>query len=140
MTKKNNKVTVKRSKTGLGLFALKPIPAEKRIIEYVGTILTDEQANKKGGKFLYDLGNNLAIDGSSRENLARYINHSCCPNTEAYTGRNRVWIWSMRDIEEGEELTIDYGKEYFDQHIKPVGCKCESCTSKKRRSKNSHAK
>ena len=25
----------------------------------------------------------------------------------------------------GEEITYDYGKEYFDEYIKPKGCRCE---------------
>jgi hypothetical protein len=80
----------------------------------------------------------VSIDGTPRSNLARYINHSCRPNAVAYVSGRRVWIWSKRAIEPGEEITYNYGKEYFDDHIRPVGCKCEKCaaeaTGKKRRS------
>jgi SET domain-containing protein len=41
-----------------------------------------------------------------------------------------VWIWSRREIRPGEEITYNYGKEYFDDHIKPVGCKCQKCAAK----------
>ena len=71
-----------------------------------------------------------SIDGSPRSNTARYINHSCRPNAEAYISGRRVWIWSKRAISAGEEITCDYGKEYFDEHIKPVGCKCEACLAR----------
>jgi SET domain-containing protein len=131
MTRTNNSLIVKRSYAGLGLFTLKPIAADKRIIESVGVLLTDEEAKKAGGKYLYDLGNKLTLDGSSRSNIARYINHSCNPNARAYITRNRVWIWSLRPIEAGEEITTDYGKEYFDEYIKPKGCKCAACAPKK---------
>lgn len=133
MHRKNNNFVVKRSNSGLGLFTLKLIAADQRIIEAIGTVLTEEESKKARGKFLYDLGNNLALDGSSRDNIARYINHSCKPNAKAYVSRNRVWIWSLREIKAGEEITTDYGKEYFDQYIKPKGCKCERCNSKKTR-------
>ena len=38
-------------------------------------------------------------------------------------------ITAVRAIKKGEELTIDYDTEYFDEFIRPVGCKCESCVS-----------
>jgi SET domain-containing protein len=38
-----------------------------------------------------------------------------------------VWIWALRSIKPGEEITYDYGKEYFDGIIEPMGCKCEKC-------------
>lgn len=121
------RLAVKRTKIGLGLFALEKIPAGKRIVEYQGTVLSEDEAEEKGGKFLYDLSNNRALDGSSRNNRARYINHSCCPNACARVSRNRVWIWSLKEIEASEEITMDYGQEYFDQYIKPRGCLCKSC-------------
>ena len=67
------------------------------------------------------------IDGSPRANTARYINHSCRPNARAYRTGVRIWIWSIRDIVAGEEITYDYGKKYFEDFIAPVGCKCEKC-------------
>ncbi len=71
------------------------------------------------------------IDGSPRSNAARYINHSCRPNAKAYRTGARVWIWSIRAIKAGEEITYDYGKSYFDEQIKPVGCKCAKCVKKR---------
>ena len=73
------------------------------------------------------------IDGSPRSNKARYINHSCEPNAKAYKNGLRVWIWSIRAIEAGEEITCHYGKEYFDDFIKPIGCKCAKCVKKSRK-------
>ncbi len=35
---KNQSLAVKRARTGLGLFALKRIPANRRIVEYTGTL------------------------------------------------------------------------------------------------------
>jgi SET domain-containing protein len=127
------RLAVKRTKVGLGLIALEKIPAGKRIVEYQGTVLSEDDAEEKGGKFLYDLSNNRALDGSSRSNRARYINHSCSPNALAKVSRNRVWIWSLREIEVGEEITMDYGREYFEQYIKPKGCRCLLCEKKPRK-------
>jgi uncharacterized protein len=128
MTPRN--LAVKRAATGLGLFTLESIPTGKRIIEYIGSVLTYEEANKRGGKYLVKIDEKYVIDGSPRSNIARYINHSCRPNAKAYTSGVRVWIWSLRTIKAGEEITIDYGKEYIDEHVKPKGCKCRVCVTK----------
>ncbi len=127
MTKVKCCFAVRRSSTGLGLFALERIPADTRIIEYTGPVLTHQQADRKGGKYLMTIDDKYVIDGTSRTNTARYINHSCRPNAEAIVSGRRVWIWSKRRIRAGEEIAYDYGKEYFDDHIRPAGCKCAKC-------------
>ena len=87
--------------------------------------------------------------------LAR-LNHSCAPNcrlvftlvkrkatTSAYEARVRVTLQAMRDIAEGEELTISYLRNDFH---KPAlrqklllesfrfSCQCERCVAEKERS------
>lgn len=115
---------VKRSKTGLGLFTEEPIERRGFIVEYTGPVLTMAQADIRGGKYLFETNKNRFIDGSNRKNLARYINHSCDPNCEVDIRRGRIYIFSLRKIRAGEELTYDYEREYFDEHIKPYGCRC----------------
>jgi SET domain-containing protein len=129
--KKTTKYVVRRSATGLGLFAAGLIPAGRRIIEYTGKLITNEEVERrKRGKYFFGLDDKYSIDGSARGNVARYINHSCCPNASAFVTGRRIWIWSKREIRAGEEITYDYGKEYFDDHIRPVGCKCKKCAPK----------
>ena len=121
------KYAVKRSATGLGLFALEPIPAGRRIIEYTGPLVPNAEVEKRRGKYFFGVNSKWAIDGSPRSNTARYINHSCRPNAEAVVSGRRVWIWSKRKIKAGEEISYDYGREYFDDHIRPAGCRCVKC-------------
>lgn len=138
MSKRTPKYVVKRSATGLGLFAAALIPAGRRIIEYTGKLITNEEVERrKYGKYFFGLDDKYSIDGSARSNLARYVNHSCRPNADAFVSGRRIWIWSKREIKPGEEITYNYGKEYFDDHIRPVGCKCTKCAGKstKRRRK-----
>jgi Proteins containing SET domain len=125
MKNENGKFAVKRTTSGLGLVALKPIPAGKKIVEYIGPIISAEEADKSGGKYLFELDDKRVIDGHSRSNIARYINHSCEPNAQGLTTGKRIWIWSLRDIKAGEEITIDYGEQYIETYIKR--CKCETC-------------
>ena len=123
---------IRRTATGLGFFALRSIPTDKRIVEYTGTIITNEEVENIGGKYLFGIDKNRTIDGSSRQNIARYVNHSCRPNAIALVTGNRIWIWSKKFIQAGEEITINYGKEYFKEHIQRKGCKCEKCIARPR--------
>jgi SET domain-containing protein len=118
---------VRRTETGLGLFAIKPIPKGKRIIEYTGPRIANAKVEKSYGKYFFGVNTRWSIDGSARSNTARYINHSCKPNAEAVISGGRIWIWSRKNIRPGEEITYDYGKDYFDGIIRPLGCKCEKC-------------
>jgi hypothetical protein len=125
----SEKVVVKRSSAGLGLFAAAPFKKGDLVIEYTGETITEDEANRRGGKYLFELNNNFTVDGKGRRNIARYINHSCRPNCypELNEEETRVFIYAKKKIAPGEELTYNYGKYYFDQMIKPAGCKCEKC-------------
>jgi SET domain-containing protein len=140
MSSKRRPYKIKRAVTGLGLFATEPIPKGTRIVEYTGPLIPNEEVEKRNGKYFFGVNSKWSIDGSLRSNVARYINHSCRPNAEAFISGRRVWIWSARKIRAGEEIAYDYGEEYFDGVIKPAGCKCEKCrsgiVSKKGRSRN----
>lgn len=120
-------LTVRKSSAGLGLFTDEPIGRGEFVIEYHGPVLTSKEADAKGGKYLFETSRNRTIDGSARSNAARYINHSCKPNCEIDILRGRIYVFSKRGIKAGEELTYDYGKEYFDDYIKPYGCRCLAC-------------
>ena len=134
------KVKVGRSKTGLGLFALEPIPKGKKIMEYVGKVMVDESDDDKTSLYIFNINKKVDIDGAPRWNTARYINHSCRPNAESDTYKDHVWIKSRRNIMLGEEITYDYGKEYFDEYIKPKGCRCDKCTEKRAKEKRDSKK
>ena len=124
-------LATKRGVNGLGLFAKVPIKKGDCIIEYVGEIINDAEANRRGGRYLFQTSKDRHIDGTMRSNIARYVNHSCRPNCEADTIRGRVFISAIKNIAVGEELNYDYGKEYWDEHIKPKGCGCVKCVEKR---------
>tara|TARA_B100000508_G_scaffold105538_1_gene83724 strand:+ start:12680 stop:13078 length:399 start_codon:yes stop_codon:yes gene_type:complete len=130
---KADKLVVKRSSAGLGLFAAAPFKKDECVIEYTGEFISADEANRRGGKYLFELNDTWAIDGKGRENIARYINHSCKPNCEPILSHNekQVHIHAKRNIKTGEELTYYYGKDYFNRIIKPAGCRCEKCSAKK---------
>lgn len=121
---------VKKSKAGLGLFATKDIPKGICMIEYFGRELSEEEQYTSRSKYLFEINSKITIDGGSRENTARYINHSCKPNSEVEIKNKKVYIFSRKKIKAGEELCYDYGKEYFNEHIKKGGCRCVGCEKK----------
>ncbi len=123
----SKKVSVKRSRAGLGLFIEEDVHKGEFIIEYTGEIISTEESDRRGGKYLFELSSKRRVDGKSRKNLARYINHSCRPNCDTEVKGSRIFVMARRKILSGEELSYDYGKEYVDEHIKPFGCKCLRC-------------
>lgn len=125
------KVAKKRSSAGLGLFAEEVIQKGQLIIEYTGERISDEEADRRGGQYLFVVTDSLVIDGKGRENIARYINHACKPNAEAEhdEDEDRIYIRAKKNIKAGEEITYHYGKDFFNRIIKPKGCKCRSCTA-----------
>ncbi|QQR64590.1 SET domain-containing protein-lysine N-methyltransferase [Candidatus Kaiserbacteria bacterium] len=127
----NTPVVVKRSTAGLGLFAHTTFKRGDFIIEYTGEAISHEEADRRGGKYLFILSDSVVLDGKGRENTARYINHSCKPNAEAETDEDagKIRISAKKTILPGDEITYDYGKDYVSEYIKPRGCHCRACKS-----------
>jgi SET domain-containing protein len=119
---------VGRARTGLGLFAISDIGKGDFIVEYDGPRLTNAEVDKiVSARYLFEVNSRWTIDGSPRWNLARYVNHSCRPNAEAIESKGRVRIKAKKRIAPGEEITYNYGKAYFNDLIKPHGCRCLKC-------------
>ncbi len=124
---KNYNLKVKRGKSGLGLFALESVKKGEYILKFTGKKLSTKEADEKGGKYLFEINQKITLDMSGRKNICRYINHSCRPNCETEIINNDVYLQAKKNIKAGEELSFDYGSEYFNYYIKPKGCKCEKC-------------
>lgn len=120
------RLIAKRSSAGLGLYTLDHIKKDARIIEYGGYKITDDEADKKAGKYLFDIiDTKYTIDGTPRWNIARYANHSCKPNAEAIWYGQHVWICAKKNIKPGDEIVYNYGSVYFKDIIGGVkNCRC----------------
>jgi hypothetical protein len=134
---------VGRSRTGLGLFATKPIKKGTKIVRYFGPLLDSRKKKDDAieNKYLFELNGRWTIDGSVRKNIARYINHACKPNAESDVSprKRKVVIRAIKNISPGEEINYDYGTDYFKAYLKPIGCKCDAC-EKKRKKKRAEAR
>jgi hypothetical protein len=133
----NKPYRIGRSKTGLGLFATKPIKKGSKIIRYFGPLLDSKKKKDDAvdNKYLFEITNRWTIDGSVRKNIARYINHACKPNAESDVSprKRKVVIRAIKNIVPGDEINYDYGTDYFKAYLKPIGCKCDACEKKRKK-------
>src|SRR5260370_11319159 len=126
-----------RSCTGLGLFATRPIKKGTKIVRYFGPLLDCKKKKDDAveNKYLFELNNRWTIDGSVRENVARYINYACKANAESDVRprKRKVFIRAIKNIEPGEEINYDYGTDYFQAYLKPIGFRCAACDNKRKK-------
>jgi SET domain-containing protein len=89
-------------------------------------------ADELDTKYMFEINSRWTIDGSSRKNVARYINHSCRPNAETDVKGHKIIITAIRNIQPDDEITYNYGRNYFNAFIKEKGCRCAACHQKRR--------
>ena len=81
--------------------------------------------------YYMSLGPDQLIDATEKGNASRFINHSCDPNCETQkwtTGSTcSISIFSIHDIQEGEELTFDYQFERIGNASMPCFCGSPKC-------------
>lgn len=128
-------VRIRRGLHGLGLVSVRAFRKGARVIEYVGRTIDDAEADRLSNRYIFEVKKDLNIDGSVRWNAARYVNHACRPNCEAHVVGKRVFYVARRKILPGEELTVDYGRVYYDHYIAPYGCRCGAPRHRKSRVK-----
>jgi SET domain-containing protein len=101
---------------GRGVFARLPIQEDEVVIEYKGEVVSEAEIERRypenfqgiNHTFVFGVEHDYNIDGGSRGNAARWINHSCGPNCDSYEENRRIFIRAIRPIRPGEELTYDY--------------------------------
>ena len=114
-----------------GLYASRNIKPGTIIIFYKGKLITKKETEKnpkydnEKAIYLFNINNRYDLDGDFAYNTARLINHSCNPNCEVAGKGLKLWVFALKDIKKGEELTYDYGFSY-DENYKDYKCKCKS--------------
>ena len=121
---------IKKSKIDKnGLYAVRDIRKGTKIIEYKGKLISVRQSEIDpkfdNGKaiYLFKINKKYDLDGDFKFNTARLINHSCDPNCEVFGSGLKVWVYAMKNIKKGDELSYDYGFSYDDDY-KNYPCKC----------------
>ena len=125
---------------GRGVYASQDIETETQIIEYLGEYINKElseeraweqaakaEENGEAAVYIFTLDKKWDIDGNVPWNDARLINHSCEPNCEAWIEEDQIFIYSIKPIKKGEELTFDYGFDIECYQDHPCLCGKPSC-------------
>ncbi len=136
------RIQVRRSGVhGKGVFALQDIAEGETLIEYVGEVISWEEAqdrhphdpNDPNHTFYFHVNEDKVIDALHGGNSSRWINHSCDPNCEADEENERIFIKALRNIKAGEELNYDYGLIIDEPYTKkllaeyPCWCGAQNC-------------
>jgi SET domain-containing protein len=96
---------------GKGCFATVHFPRRRKIAEYTGERISDEEANRRANRRVLRIcaiDYDWSVDGSRGGNGTHYINHSCEPNCFMKTLYGHIQFYALRDILPGEEITVDY--------------------------------
>ena len=103
---------------GWGVFATKTIPKNKRIINYAGEKISNQESLKREAKYLdlghiwcFKLTNRTAIDAGVGGNIARFINHACTPNCYVQITDGIIWIRAAKTIRKGTEINYNYNTD-----------------------------
>ena len=118
---------------GLGCFATKNFKRGNKIAEYEGEKISRREIKRRltGATRIHICAINQywAIDGNVGGNGTQYVNHSCAPNGDIKIKDDRIFFYAIRDIQAGDELTLDYELSYHDD---AYGCQCgaETCRGK----------
>ncbi|KAI0987287.1 hypothetical protein GJ496_008847 [Pomphorhynchus laevis] len=128
---------------GFGVRSLKAIPADVMVAEYLGEVVNEQEFRQRMNEiyanerhhFTMTLGDSLVIDSYRFGGIARFINHSCQPNCEVrqwiVDGLRRMCLFTVRAIDENEELTYNYNFRAFSRTaLQNCFCGCKNCTGK----------
>ena len=112
---------------GWGVFALEDIAKNRRILPYLGELISHKESRQREARYLeagaiwcFTLNSRWVVDAHVGGNDARFVNHSCTPNCYAQVIDGVIWIRAAKTIERGQELTYDYRTD----GSKTIACRC----------------
>jgi len=114
---------------GKGCFAVAHFKGGRKIAEYAGERIRNAEANRRANRRrlrICAIDECWSLDGSRGGNGTHYINHSCEPNAFMKILYGHVLFIALRDIEPGEEITIDY-QSTLHSNKKRCICGAPSC-------------
>lgn len=117
-------------RTGYGLFTDRPINKGEFVGEYAGLLLIRQILSRIRGDYCMrypKLSFGLSyytLDAEKMGNEVRFINHDYVPNLQPMSALENGFchcvLIALRDIKAGEQLTYDYGEDYWSRRDPPV--------------------
>src|SRR5256714_15614475 len=105
-------LSIKESRIeGRGCFSVAHFKGGRKIAEYTGEKIKNAEANRRANRRklrICAINERWSLDGSRGGNGTHYINHSCEPNAYMRNTRGHLIFMALRDIQPGEEITVDY--------------------------------
>ena len=85
-------------------------------MDYNGDVLTVSQLDKRFGyhtaPYTVRINKGLVEDASCRRSAGSLANHNSKANAKLYAYQGRVYLRAIKNIKNGQEITVDYGNEY----------------------------
>ena len=117
---------------GMGMFALKSFDKGELVVPYIGENISDDELDRRYGDdvapYAIKLENGRTLDAACARGLGSYANdyrtdpkdhrkNKAAMNVELSDERSTelggVWIKAIKKIAPGQEMLVDYGKEYW---------------------------
>jgi uncharacterized protein len=110
---------------GHGVFAAEMIPPRLKIGEIRGEAITCAEGRRRAASLqrimIVEISPRTAIDASKSTDPMRFTNHSCQANARLAIIAGRIEFYSLRGIEPGEEITVNYGETHHEGKLR---CRC----------------
>jgi hypothetical protein len=114
---------------GYGLFAVEDVERMDLVQEYVGEVVSQMEAERRGSiydtlnrSYLFDLNDEFSVDATRKGNKMRFANHHKQPNCFArklvVDGTHRIGIFAKERIRSHQELFFDY---HYEREIEHAG-------------------
>ena len=110
---------------GHGVFAAEMIPPRLKIGEIRGEAISCAEGRRRAATLqrimIVEISSRTAIDASKSTDPMRFTNHSCQANARLAIIAGRIEFYSLRAIEPGEEITVNYGETHHEGKLR---CRC----------------
>ena len=110
---------------GHGVFAAEMIPPRLKIGEIRGEAISCAEGRRRAASLqrimIVEISSRTAIDASKSTDPMRFTYHSCQANARLAIIAGRIEFYSLRGIEPGEEITVNYGQTHHEGKLR---CRC----------------